>query len=132
MTKLDMQVRLYTSAEELADGVPEWTGTLEGFWQVNQDSYNWREIRDIGDDLEFTGRHHGGGGAGGEFWLLRGDAGTPRGPDDPLAKLYQDKLGLVTALRELAVWTRDELGDRLEVEPLAAARRILAAHGARV
>jgi hypothetical protein len=141
---LDMPVRLYTSNEAMAAGTPEWTGTLNEFWSENQDGYAWGEIRALADELNLSGSHRGGGGASAVFWLVRGEAGVPKGwdvaetsteetpaePVDELAKLHEDRLALVGALRDLAVWAEHMGG--WEAPCWDAARQLLATHGARV
>jgi hypothetical protein len=81
MTILEMPVRLYSSPDQLASGTPEWTGSLDEFWSVNQHGYTWGEMRALADELTSTGYHHGGGGAEAEFWLVRGEAAAPKGWD---------------------------------------------------
>jgi len=80
-TILEMQVRLYWSPEQLAAGTPEWTGSLDEFWEANQYLHTWREIRALSAELESAGFHRGGGGASPDFWLVRGNADVPKAPD---------------------------------------------------
>jgi hypothetical protein len=74
MTFLGMPVRLYSSLDGVSHGKPDWEGTLDQFWQTNQEAYpTWGDIRPIGDELVATDSYHGDGGASGEFWLVRGE-----------------------------------------------------------
>lgn len=79
---LDMRVHLYDGHHDKEPSEkPEWTGTLNQFWQENQDGYVWGDIRALGEKLLSPRRGvRIGGGAAAEFTLFR-EYGVPDGWD---------------------------------------------------
>lgn len=57
----------YTVAPE-----PDWTGTVEEYWQANQGTLTFGDIMDMRHDLEDFGEHKIGGGAMGCFTVRWG------------------------------------------------------------
>lgn len=47
---------------------PDWTGTIDSFWEKNQD-LTWGDIRDMVEDLDAGDDHEIGGGARGCFTI---------------------------------------------------------------
>lgn len=80
-TDLTMPVRLYRSALQLADGAPEWTGTLQDFW-IDNVGYELFSIGTLANQLNSGATIAFGGGTDTpDFWLMRGAADAPKVPD---------------------------------------------------
>jgi hypothetical protein len=48
---------------------PDWTGTVEVYWEANGDTLTLNEIRDMLDDLDAGDNHQIGGGASPVFTI---------------------------------------------------------------
>ena len=70
MTSFDMPICLFQGHEAADLAEPQWKGTLWQFWEANQDSYRFGEIRSIHDVLRFAGVFPVGGGAQAAFTLM--------------------------------------------------------------
>lgn len=48
---------------------PDWTGTIDAYWQANQDSLTWGDIQEMKEGLEADGFCRIGGGSSGCFTI---------------------------------------------------------------
>lgn len=66
---------------------PDWTGTVEEYWEKNADAVTLASIRDMIDDLE-AGHHHALGGGGMGCFTIRyaGNDAAADDEDEPLSR----------------------------------------------
>lgn len=69
---LETRVAIYPGHTMTPDLAPDWVGTVNEYWEANQDTLTFGDIREMMEDLDHNdgrGFHYIGGGAQGCFTI---------------------------------------------------------------